>query len=195
LPAGMGYPFFYHPSSLLMNNGDGTFRDVAAREGIEPPRDGRLLDKPIGGRPAARSSRCAATADFDGDGRLDLLVNNFNDRPYYYQNRFPAGNYIAFRLTGTNSNRDAIGALARLFCGGQQMVRQVQCAGGYLSQSSKTLHFGLGDRTRVDRVEIRWPNGSTQAIVEPQINRLHEVTEPTERRHSDEPPAALKIGD
>ena len=59
------------------------------------------------------------------------------------------------------------------------MVRQVQAAGGYLSQSSKTLHFGLGDRTKIDRVEIRWPSGTTQEILNPEINKLHaDVIEP-----------------
>ncbi|HEV3022187.1 MAG TPA: VCBS repeat-containing protein, partial [Pirellulales bacterium] len=84
LPAGMGYPFVYWPCSLMSNNGDGTFTDVAEQEGIEPPAGGQYLARRIGGREAARSSRSAATADFDGDGRLELLVNNFNDRPYYF---------------------------------------------------------------------------------------------------------------
>ncbi|HEV3004315.1 MAG TPA: CRTAC1 family protein, partial [Pirellulales bacterium] len=158
LPSGMGYPYFYWPSCLMRNDGRGAFADVAAAEGIEPPVDGLFLPDRIGGQPAARSSRCAATADFDGDGRLDLVVNNFNDRPYYFKNQFPRRHYAAFRLRGTTSNRDAVGAVVRLFIGTRVMVRQVHATGGYLSQSSKTLHFGLGDFERIDRVEIRWPN-------------------------------------
>jgi enediyne biosynthesis protein E4 len=177
LPSGMGYPYCYWPSSLMMNNGDGTFTDQASAQGIEPPRDGIYLPEKIGGQPAARSSRCAATADFEGDGRLEIVTNNFNDAPYYYKNNFPRKNYIAFRFQGTRSNRDAIGALVRLYAGDQVMVRQVQAAGGYLSQSSKTVHFGLGDRTHVDRVEIRWPSGKRQTIPDPEPNQLHEVVE------------------
>jgi hypothetical protein len=58
------------------------------------------------------------------------------------------------------------------------MVRQVEAAGGYLSQSSKTVHFGLGERQKIDRVEVRWPRGLVQKIAHPAINQLHVITEP-----------------
>lgn len=180
LPSGMGYPFFYWPNALLMNNGDGTFTERAKELGIEPPRRGTELETRIGVKSAARSSRCAATADFDGDGRLEIVVNNFNDRPYLFKNNLPRRNYVEFRLRGTKSNRDAIGAVVKLHFGKETMVRQVQAAGGYLSQSSKTLHFGLGDRTTIDRVEIRWPSGQRQELTEVAVGRLHEFTEPAE---------------
>ena len=162
IPSGMGYPFFYWPSRLMMNNGDETFTERPEAEGIEPPARGIYLEQKIGGKPACRSSRCAATADFDGDGRLDIIVNNFNDHPYYFKNGFPKRNYAAFRLKGVASNADATGALVKLYVGNEIMVRQVHAAGGYLSQSSKIVHFGLGDRSAIDRVEIRWPNGTSQ---------------------------------
>jgi hypothetical protein len=180
LPSGMGYPFFYWPSALMMNNGDGTFANRADSLGIEPPPGGIYLEKKIGEKDAPRSSRCAATGDFDGDGRLDLIVNNFNDRAFYFRNHFPKKNYVAFRLRGIKSNRDAIGALVTLHAGNEVMVRQVHGAGGYLSQSSKTIHFGLGDRPAIDYVEIRWPrwpSGEPQRIDKPAINQLHEITE------------------
>jgi hypothetical protein len=178
LPSGMGYPFFYWPNYLLMNQGDGTFRNRAAELGIEPPPRGQFLPDPIAGRPAARSGRCAATGDFDGDGRLEIVTNNFNDQPYYFKNQLPRRNYVAFRLRGTRSNRDAVGAVVRLYQGGRVLTRQVQAAGGYLAQSSYTLHFGLGDRPAVDRVEIRWPSGIRQTIRGPALNRRNDVIEP-----------------
>jgi len=162
----------------MMNNGDGTFRERAVELGIEPPRGGIYLEERIGGQEAARSSRSAVVADFYGDGRLDIVTNNFNDRPYVFANRLARRNYVDFRLTGTRSNRDAIGAVARLWIGKRVLVRQVNPAGGYLSQSSRVLHFGLGDRSTVDRVEIRWPSGIVQTLDNPAINTLHQVREP-----------------
>ena len=57
------------------------------------------------------------------------------------------------------------------------MTRQVNPAGGYLSQSSKIIHFGLGDREQIDNAEITWPGGKKQNIDHPAINRLHKVLE------------------
>ncbi len=175
--AGMGYPFYYWPNSLLMNQRDGTFRDRAAELGVEPPRRGQFLPLPIGHDQAPRSSRSAAAADFDRDGRLDVVVNNFNDQPYFFKNRFPQKNYVAFRLRGTASNRDAVGAVVRLYRGGQILTRQVQGSSGYLSQSSKVLHFGLGDDPAIDRAEVTWPNGAKQDLGKPAANQVHDVVE------------------
>jgi hypothetical protein len=180
LPSGMGYPWFYWPNSLMMNNGNSTFTNRAEAEGIEPPVGGRFQKEKIGGQPAARSSRCAAVADFTHTGRLDIICNNFNDHPYFFKNRFPLKNYIEFKLAGTKSNRDAVGATVTLHMGKEVMIRQVHAAGGYLSQSSNTLHFGLGDRAKVDRAEIRWPSGRSNVIENPELNKLHKITEPKE---------------
>ncbi|HZV05039.1 MAG TPA: CRTAC1 family protein [Gemmataceae bacterium] len=177
ISSGMGYPYGHWPNALMMNNGNETFTDRAIPFGVEPPPGGIYLAENIGGKRAARSSRCAAVADFDGDGRLDLVVNNFNDRAFYFRNRFVQKNWIAFRLTGTKSNRDAVGALVMLDLGAEKMVRQVHAAGGYLSQSSAIVHFGLGDRTDIERVDIHWPSGLRERIDHPAINARYHVTE------------------
>jgi hypothetical protein len=180
IPSGMGYPFYYWPNALMMNQRDGTFQDKAAELGIEPPPRGEDFPERIDGLRAVRSSRCAATADFDGDGRLEIVTNNFNDQPYFFKNHLPKKNYVAFRLRGTHSNRDAIGAVVRVYHGGKVMTRQLQGAGGYLSQSSRTLHFGLGDRAEIERVEITWPRGRQQRIQAENVrlNAINDIVEP-----------------
>ncbi len=178
ITAGMGYPYYYWPNSLMMNQGDGTFEDMAKTLGIEPPPRGQFLPEPVAGTKAPRSSRTAAVADFFGDGRLSIVVNNFNDQPYFYKNEGPRRNYVEFRLRGTKSNRDAIGAVVRLYRKGKVLTRQVQSGGGYLSQCSRTVHFGLGDEPQVERVEIAWPSGTRQVLDHVALNCRQDVVEP-----------------
>lgn len=178
VPSGMGFPFYYWPNYLLMNQGGAGFQNQATQAGIEPPRQGVNLPDKIVGHPAARSSRSAATGDFNGDGRLEIVVNNFNDKPYFFANDSPGHHYLAFRLRGSQSNRDAIGAVIRVWQGDRIMTRQVQTASGYLSQSSRIIHFGLGDANAVDRVEVVWPGGAKQKIENVKLNALNEIVEP-----------------
>jgi hypothetical protein len=178
VPTGMGHPFFYWRAPLLRNRGDGTFEDVARAAGLDPPPGGPVSDLILKGKPAARSSRAAATIDYDGDGRLDLLVTNFNDRVHLFRNVSRPGRWLGLRLVATRTNRGAVGALARLTAGGRTQVRQVQAAGGYLSQSTNDLHFGLGSATSVDRVEILWPSGQVQVVENPKVDARTTITEP-----------------
>jgi hypothetical protein len=115
-------------------------------------------------------------ADGDGDGRLDLAVNNFNDRAFLYMNRSPKRDSIAFRLAGARV-RDATGAVVRISAAGRVRVGQVQSAGGYLAQSSRAVHFGLGDAETVEWAEIQGPRAADRR---PRGEQPHRIAAPRE---------------
>lgn len=103
-------------------------------------------------------------ADFNRDGRLDLVMNNNNETPVLYLNNLRKSGYaLELKLVGTRSNHDAIGAYVSLTSGGKTMTRQVEAGSGYASQMMLPVHFGLGS-AGVDEIEIRWPSGLLQRI-------------------------------
>jgi len=115
------------------------------------------------GSDCIRDSRGVAIADFNGDGKLDLVINNNNALPTVYINKVRnSGNSVVIELKGTHSNRDAIGARVRLTIVSKTMMRQVEAGSGYASETMRRLHFGLGTATKIERVEIAWPSGSIQ---------------------------------
>jgi hypothetical protein len=112
-----------------------------------------------------KDGRGVAVADFNNDGKLDLVMNTNNETPVLYLNNLKkVGNSVELKLVGTESNRDAVGACVRLTAGGKTMMRQVEAGSGYASQMMLPLHFGLGKADRVDAVEIRWPSGLVQHL-------------------------------
>ena len=120
--------------------------------------------------------RGLAAADFDQDGRVDLVVTRLNEPAQILWNRTPrAGNWIDLQLQGVSSNRDAIGAWVNV---GQRWDR-VPASAGYGASPSRILHFGLGSETAVPRVEIMWPSGRTQVLSNPEIRRTVRVVEAT----------------
>jgi hypothetical protein len=140
---------YAQPPQMFLNNGTGSFREVAAElsGGFDGPKVGRGL----------------AYADFDRDGDLDLLLTTNNGSAYLYRNDQLAGNRsIRFRLVGTKSNRDAIGAVVHIVSGGLAQSRMVKSGSSYLSQSELPLTFGLEKRDRVDQVVVNWPSGRTE---------------------------------
>jgi tetratricopeptide (TPR) repeat protein len=139
-------------------------------------RSNRFYDfSGIGGIDLAEDSRAFAFLDLDGDGCLDLAVKNrMGPQLRVFQNtRGPARERIVFRLRGTKSNTDAIGA--RVEVDGQ--VKWVVAGSAYLSQHSKRLHFGLGESKRAEKVRIAWPSGLVQELPPLEAGYLYEVTE------------------
>lgn len=112
---------------------------------------------------AAKVGRGAAFGDFDNDGDLDVLITTNGGPAYLYRNDQLSGNKsIRFKLVGTESNRDAIGATVRISFAGQTSTRTVKSGGSYLSQSELPVTFGLGKQESIDRVTIRWPRGRAE---------------------------------
>ena len=87
------------------------------------------------------------------------------------------GNAVMVRAVGTRSNRDGIGARISVTAGGRTLVREVKSGSSYLGQSDLRVHVGIGDATRIERLEIRWPGGEVQRIDSPPVNRVLTVEE------------------
>ena len=130
----------------------------------------------------ARSSRSSVIFDLDNDGDLDIVTNEFNDVPQVLVSNLAQRNkihYLKIQLTGTISNRNAIGTRVTIFYGDSQQVRYADAKSGYFSQSQIPLYFGLGAQRAVDRIEIVWPSGRTQVIdKDVKINSSMHITEP-----------------
>ena len=140
---------YAQPPHLFLNDGKAVFRDIAGEVG--------------GGFAAPKVARGLAYADFDRDGDLDLLLTTNQGPASLYRNDLAVPNRsLRLRLTGAKSNRDAIGAVARVFGPEGTQSRRVKSGSSYLSQSELPLTFGLGRRDTAARVVIEWPSGATQ---------------------------------
>ncbi len=106
--------------------------------------------------------RGVAFLDYNNDGAMDILVGNSDDPPSLYKNSGGVNHYLNIKLTGTKSNRDAVGARIAIRAGGVNQLREIVGGGSYLSQSDERLHFGLGSARRVDSVTVVWPSGLKQ---------------------------------
>jgi tetratricopeptide (TPR) repeat protein len=156
---------------FFANNRDGTFSDVSACVGLDFLEDGRSF----------------ALADLDHDGRLEVVLKNRNaPQLRLLKNIMPElAPSITFRLTGSKSNHDAIGASVTVITDSGKQTRMVQAGSGFLSQHSKELHFGLGDAEGPVRASIRWPNGLVQNLDGLPPNHQIQVQEGIEGFHSD----------
>ena len=152
------------PPQLFLNQGNGTFRDVSSQTGtaFSQPRVGRGL----------------AYGDFDRDGDIDLLMTTNNGPAVLFRNDVSSGNRsVRFRLVGTKSNRDAIGAVVRIFHQGSSQSRVVRTGSSYLSQSELPVTFGVGRRDSLERVVISWPSGGTEEFKAVATGRPYECVE------------------
>jgi hypothetical protein len=149
---------------VYRNLGNGRFADVTERLG--PPAT------------TPKAGRGAAFGDFDNDGQIDVAIANVNDQPDLFRLKGNAANHwVTVKLVGVRSNRNAIGARLHLVAGDTQQWQEVRGGGSYLSQNDFRVHFGLGAATRVDRLDVRWPNGLEESWEKLDVDRFHTLKE------------------
>ena len=112
----------------------------------------------------------AVTADFDQDGDLDLAVMNLEENVFIYRNDGDNGNQITVKLEGTTSNRNGVGATVEVTAGDKTWIRQLMPGTGYHSYDEPILHFGLGDKQKIDQLRVSWPGGTTQTMTDLAVN-------------------------
>jgi len=151
-------------NSLFHNDGKGKFVEVtkSSGDGFQTPYVGRG----------------AAFADFDNDGNVDVVVANNGDPPLLLHNGGGTGNhFVNFKLVGTKSNRDAMGARIRIHVGTLSQMREIYGGGSYLSQSDLRANFGLGSATRIETVEVSWPSGQKQMFKDVAADKFYLIEE------------------
>jgi enediyne biosynthesis protein E4 len=152
---------YKQPNSIFANTGDGKFQDVSAQAGED-------FQFP-------RAHRGCAFADFNNDGKIDVVVSSLQDRAELWENVSPEpNNWIILKLTGTKSNRDALGARVRI---GKQ-YNHMTSACGYASSSHFGVHFGLDKMQTIPSLEIKWPSGIVQVLTDVKANQILAVREP-----------------
>jgi hypothetical protein len=150
-------------NQLLLNTG-GRFLDVS--EDLGP-----ALKRPL-------VSRSAAFGDYDDDGDIDVLVSASNGPAELLRN--DGGNnrhWLAVRTVGDESNRDGIGARVEVWVNGRRQVREVSSGGSYLAANDLRVHFGLGEATIAERLDVTWPSGLTDRWTALAADQLFEARE------------------
>jgi enediyne biosynthesis protein E4 len=159
---------YRQPAQLFWNNSSARGASFVPVESTQCGED--LFQQIVG--------RGSAYADIDGDGDLDVVLTQIKGPPVLLRNDQQLGHHwLRLKLVGNKSNRDAIGAWVKVHVEGRTLAQQVMPTKGYLSQSELPLTFGIGKATRVDRVEVTWPGGTTQKVSALKIDSLNVVRE------------------
>jgi hypothetical protein len=116
-------------------------------------------------------------ADFDNDGLEDILVTATNDKPTLLLNKSKRGNWVAVDLKPANGSATPIGAKVVAHIGKRTLTRQVIGGGSYAGDSSKRLHFGVGNASKVDALDVTWPSGKVETFSDVTINQVNIIKE------------------
>jgi hypothetical protein len=156
---------YAEPPHLFRNMGKGKFAEVTKSAGAEFA--------------AARVGRSAAYADVFNDGRLDVLLSTNGGAPHLFRNvaNGKANHSVRFKLIGTKSNRDGIGAVVRLTTADGTQTQMLKSGSSYLAANELVLTFGLGQLSKADSVEIRWPSGQVDKLSNVNAGQTVMVTE------------------
>jgi len=155
---------YAQPPLMFLNRGHDGFQNVTSTLG--------------GSFAQPKVARGAAFGDFDRDGDLDVLMTTNQGPAYLYRNDQSNGHHsIRFRLVGTKSNRDGIGAVVRVTSGGETGSRMVKSGSSYLSQSEFPVTFGLGGRDTVEQAAVHWPSGRVEEFKNLRGGRTYECVE------------------
>jgi hypothetical protein len=166
-------------NSLFQNEGNGKFVETGKLTGIADQ--------------APHAGRGVAFADFDNDGFVDILVADNGDPPLLLHNSGNGNHFINFKLVGTKSNHDAMGARIRVVSGSVSQIREIAGGGSYLSQSDLRASFGIGAANAANSVEITWPSGESQRFTNVPADKFYRVDEGKnvlEEQHFSHPVAA-----
>jgi hypothetical protein len=144
-----------NPNRLFLNNGNGSFSNIAAQAGIASPQDGFGM----------------SWGDYDRDGDLDLVMAG-HSFVRLFRNELNTGNFINLTLHGNYDNRSAIGARVWLYQGGYNQIREIFGGRGAVSQDALSVHFGLGEVSIVDSIIVQWPSGQLQKLFETASNQF-----------------------
>jgi hypothetical protein len=145
------------------NQGDLRFENVSQPWGLDHPGP----------------SFGAVLADLDGDGRLDLVVNDFEAPARVYRNAGRTGGRLKVRLIGAHGNPWGIGSMVRIETAAGSQMRYVTLSRGFMSATEPVIHFGLGSDERTDRLTVRWPGGRVQTFENLPANQAYTITEPS----------------
>ena len=151
---------YRQPLQLLRNLGNGKFREVTKE----------VLNLP------SQAARGGAFADYNNTGGLGVAISRIDAKPLLLENSGDRGNWLRLKLTGTKSNRQAVGARVKVTAGGLTQYGSVRAGGSYLSSNDPRLHFGLGSASQAN-IEVTWPGGGTQKFVAVPSNRQLDIRE------------------